>query len=169
MARSAIPTYTTGDLITAAHGNTYWRDNEAYYYALSIAEKERVRVTRTTTQATTSSIAAVTFTAESFDTDSMWTSGAAKRVTFTTAGVYLVSGYAQWHKGTQGNYRIASIRVNGSTIIFANGNAISDDGNASYTPGGLYEFSAADYIELMVQSQENDNLENASLAAIRLD
>lgn len=30
MAYTAIPTYTTGDLITAAHGNTYWRDNIAY-------------------------------------------------------------------------------------------------------------------------------------------
>ena len=34
MARSAIPTYTTGDLITAAHANAYWRDNEAYYYSI---------------------------------------------------------------------------------------------------------------------------------------
>jgi len=33
MARAAIPTYTTGDLITAAHGNTYWRDNEAAHWA----------------------------------------------------------------------------------------------------------------------------------------
>jgi hypothetical protein len=33
MGYTAIPTYTTGDLITAAHGNTYWRDNIAYLYA----------------------------------------------------------------------------------------------------------------------------------------
>lgn len=33
MARAAIPTYTTGDLVTAAHGNTYWRDNEAAHWA----------------------------------------------------------------------------------------------------------------------------------------
>lgn len=33
MARSAIPLYTTNQLITAAHGNTYWRDNEAAHWA----------------------------------------------------------------------------------------------------------------------------------------
>lgn len=33
MARSSIPTYTTGDLVTAAHANTYWRDNEAAHWA----------------------------------------------------------------------------------------------------------------------------------------
>ena len=34
MARTAIPVYVTGDLITAAHANTYWRDNEAYYFSI---------------------------------------------------------------------------------------------------------------------------------------
>ena len=33
MARSAIPLYVTNQLITAAHGNTYWRDNEAAHWA----------------------------------------------------------------------------------------------------------------------------------------
>ena len=28
MARTAIPLYVTNQLVTAAHGNTYWRDNE---------------------------------------------------------------------------------------------------------------------------------------------
>lgn len=34
MAQSSIPSYTTGDLITAAHANTYWRDNEAAHWTL---------------------------------------------------------------------------------------------------------------------------------------
>jgi hypothetical protein len=29
MARTGIPTYTTNQLITASHANTYWKDNEA--------------------------------------------------------------------------------------------------------------------------------------------
>lgn len=33
MARNAIPLYVTNQLITAAHGNTYWRDNEAAHWA----------------------------------------------------------------------------------------------------------------------------------------
>jgi len=33
MARTAIPLYVTNQLITAAHGNTYWRDNEAAHWA----------------------------------------------------------------------------------------------------------------------------------------
>lgn len=38
MAYTAVPTYTTGDLITAAHGNTYWRDNFSYLYDKSIGK-----------------------------------------------------------------------------------------------------------------------------------
>lgn len=37
MARNAIPTYVTGDLITAAHANTYWRDNEAAHWPFTTA------------------------------------------------------------------------------------------------------------------------------------
>ena len=33
MARTAIPLYVTNQLITAAHGNTYWRDNEVAHWA----------------------------------------------------------------------------------------------------------------------------------------
>ena len=33
MARTAIPLYVTNQLITAAHGNTYWRDNESAHWA----------------------------------------------------------------------------------------------------------------------------------------
>ena len=32
MARNAIPAYVTNQTITAAHGNTYWRDNEAAHW-----------------------------------------------------------------------------------------------------------------------------------------
>lgn len=32
MARSAIPLYVTNQLVTAAHSNTYWRDNEAAHW-----------------------------------------------------------------------------------------------------------------------------------------
>jgi hypothetical protein len=37
MARTAIPTSTTNDLITAAWFNTYLRDNESYYYSELVA------------------------------------------------------------------------------------------------------------------------------------
>jgi len=33
MTRNAIPTYTTGQVVSAAHANTYWRDNEAEHWA----------------------------------------------------------------------------------------------------------------------------------------
>lgn len=32
MARSAIPLYVTNQLVTAAHSNTYWRDNESAHW-----------------------------------------------------------------------------------------------------------------------------------------
>lgn len=33
MARSEIPLYTTNQIITSGHGNTYWRDNEAAHWS----------------------------------------------------------------------------------------------------------------------------------------
>lgn len=37
MARTAIPLYVTNQVITAAHGNTYWRDNEAAEWPFTAA------------------------------------------------------------------------------------------------------------------------------------
>jgi len=37
MARNAIPTYVTGQVLTAAHLNTYLRDNEAEHWAQILA------------------------------------------------------------------------------------------------------------------------------------
>ena len=44
MARNEIPTYVTGQLVTAAHGNTYWRDNEAAHWAKILDNFERFMV-----------------------------------------------------------------------------------------------------------------------------
>jgi hypothetical protein len=41
MARTAIPTFVTGHLITAAEGNSWWRDNEAYYYGWKTLDAEQ--------------------------------------------------------------------------------------------------------------------------------
>lgn len=37
MARTEIPTYTTNQLITASHANTYWKDNEAAHWPYTTA------------------------------------------------------------------------------------------------------------------------------------
>ena len=37
MARNVIPTYTTNQLITASHANTYWKDNEAAHWPYTTA------------------------------------------------------------------------------------------------------------------------------------
>ena len=37
MARTVIPLYVTNQVITAAHGNTYWRDNEAAHWPYTAA------------------------------------------------------------------------------------------------------------------------------------
>lgn len=37
MARTAIPVYVTNQVITAAHGNTYWRANEAAHWPYTAA------------------------------------------------------------------------------------------------------------------------------------
>lgn len=96
-------------------------------------------------------LTAVTFPSEVYDTDTMHsTSSNTNRITFTTAGLYIVTAYLLWDSNAVGN-RLAEVRKNGTDILaeeskptggtdlFVGHNICIED-----------EFSAADYIECLV-------------------
>lgn len=94
------------------------------------------------------SLGAIPFNSESFDTNTMHDNATNNtRITFTTAGKYSVSGTVN----TDANAASwAGIRLNGSTYLATNG-----AGNAGATTANgtnvetIYDFAAADYVELM--------------------
>jgi hypothetical protein len=160
MARTAVPTSTTNDLVTAAWFNTYLRDNEAAHWAAiaDLQDKPLCVMSRTTDWNTTSTLAAVTLENEIKDTDDMWGAGAPTRIYFPKNGFYDVSYFVDWASGgTAGDYRVASVFRNGSTTE-ANKIAMSfvPSFGATAVPavsGSIcWYFVAGDYIELKVQA-----------------
>jgi predicted enzyme related to lactoylglutathione lyase len=94
---------------------------------------------------------ALTFNSERFDTDTMHsTSVNTGRITFTTAGTYLVGGSIRWADAASTAAQRLAIRLNGTTKITEALNNHANNGGSPLEVGGrLYPFSAGDYIELV--------------------
>jgi hypothetical protein len=93
----------------------------------------------------------VTWDTETFDTDSMHNpSSNPSRITFTTAGKYIVSGSITFANTNATGARGAHIRLNGSTRIGSHNmqpDSTNDHHKITVTTG-VYEFDATDYVEL---------------------
>lgn len=96
---------------------------------------------------TANTLTALSFDTETFDTDTMHSGGNPTRITFTTAGYYIVTGVVS----TDANASVYSgVRLNGTTYINKEGVGNSGASTANGTTiSFIYQFSAADYIELM--------------------
>lgn len=93
---------------------------------------------------------ALTFDSERFDTDAMHsTASLTGRITFNTAGLYLVTGHVGWATSASTATRLTSIRLNGSTTITE---ALHDNVNQGVAQSvtTLYKFAVNDYVELVV-------------------
>ena len=134
----------------------------------SLLNPPRVGLKVTTDFTSTSSIANVSWETELFDTDTMFNVANDDRITFTTAGLYLISGFVVWSSGTAGSYRHAGIYlVNvgsiGSITVPASSGAV-----VPVTFQAVYKMSAADYVVMKVQSGENETVLEARFNAIKL-
>lgn len=119
----------------------------------------------------------VTFNQEDFDNDTMHsTSVNPTRITFTTAGVYLVNFYSDLAAGNDYARVAAEVLLNGATVI-GYGPLVDKNATASNGPRPtvttIYQFDAADYIEIRVFQDNTANAArnlsaNASVAAVRL-
>ena len=136
---------TSGSVAPAAWGDAV-RDATQY-----LANPPKVRCYNSALISVANSTGqALTFNSERFDTDTMHsTSVNTSRITFTTAGTYLVGGSLQWDTNTTG-YRSVSLRLNGATPISNVSSATRADGFLDQSISSLYAFAAADYLELVV-------------------
>lgn len=145
MAYVTPKTWATNDLATAAQLNQDLRDNVKF---LATPPSCRVFNSATISHATSGSFQYLTFNSERFDTDTMHsTSVSTGRITFTTAGKYLVGGQVKFSVNATG-MRGLQIRLNGATEI---ANVLLDTGTAldtHLTIATYYQFAAADYVEL---------------------
>ena len=95
-------------------------------------------------------VTALAFNSERFDTDGMHDNAVNNsRITFVTAGTYLVSLSVSFATNAVGQ-RIYGIRLNGATTICQDIHAAVSTNQDRTTVSTLYAFSAGDYVEAAV-------------------
>jgi hypothetical protein len=139
-----VITVAADDVHDAADWNTYVRDNESFLF-----KPPRVRVTDGNNQpASDSSQTPITFDTEQFDTDTMHDLGTnPERITFTTAGVYLVGGNIGWASSSAGRRQLR-ILLNGTTQL--NNVVVDVDSVTGHRMNvvTIFDMAANDYVEL---------------------
>ena len=125
--------------------------NEAHVHMLSPPACRVFNSTNLTVSHNT--LTAFTFNSERFDTDTMHdTSTNTGRITFNTAGVYVVTLQFEVTATTDYQHVLGAIRINGSTnIAYHDLGAVTE---GTYPPGmtlsTLYKFAAADFVDATV-------------------
>lgn len=171
------PTTTKGDLIAhdgsdnvrVAVGTDGYRlqaDSAATPGVAWKATDIGCRIKRTTAQTIANdTVTAVAFDAtDEYDTDTMHdTVTNNNRITFNTAGKYIVGTSIRWTANATG-YRSVLIRINGVTgIVQSRLMAVTDASVATDQNVELiYNFAANDYIEVMVRQLSGGNLDVAA-------
>lgn len=146
---------TAGNLITCS------ADGLLAALPAVIADPPACQVTREQNQAiANNTLTAILFNTEAYDTDGMHSlSVSENRVTFTTAGAYVLSSYLIWDKHATGD-RTARIRKNGTdTLAFDSKDAGGSDLYAGHVLHTVEQFAAADYIEILVQQTSGVTLD----------
>ncbi len=110
--------------------------------------KVRVYNSAAISHATNAAFQAVTFNSERFDTDTMHsTSVNTDRLTFTTAGTYLVGGCVQFANNGTG-VRALRLRLGGATDIALVEQPVGGTDTHALEVSTLYAFTAGQYVTL---------------------
>lgn len=177
MAWSTPSSRTTGTLITAAIWNQDVVANpQAIYNVLDYMRIEALAGDRPTVYATggenvsNGATQAVNFTAELIDTDSMLDTGGAnpERITFTTAGLYLITYGLSWSPAASGE-SAAQIWHSVDGVISHCASTNAGVSSPRYAGAVIHDMLAAEYIEFRAWNNTG-GAEDAStrLAAIWL-
>lgn len=166
MAYSTPRTWSAGEFPTAAEFNQDIRDNVAF-----LANPPAVRLTHSTSQSIAEATeTVVTFDTESHDTDTMHGSGNPTRITFTTAGLYVVSfnGFIADSTGTYSD-AYSQLKLNGATVLlYASGLRANTAAGPAYEFTTVRKFAAADYVEVLLYHDNSvnqaRNLNNSNLS-----
>ena len=144
MAYSAPPNFTTGQVVTESDMDTL-SDDISF-----LASPPRCRIYNSAAiSVANASVQALTFNSETFDTDTMHSTAVnTSRITFTTAGTYLVGGGIAFAAAAGGTRRAGIIRLGGATVLKQA--EIRPSVGTTYVPvpSELYSFTAGQYVEL---------------------
>lgn len=119
------------------------------------------RLNRVADQTITSGVAtSILFTNESYDSDDMHsTSSNTSRITFQTAGLYLVGGMFHFAADTTGTYRYLYLLLNGDTNKYLSvqyhPSTLGTDAKETTV---LRYFAAGDYVELQAHHDASTNI-----------
>lgn len=156
MPYTSLPTVGSGDTGTSAWANLV--DTNLDF----LANPPACRVYHSATQSLAdNAFTALVFNSEAYDTDGMHsTSVATGRITFNTAGLYLVTFHGTLDVGTY-NHAEVNLRLNGATTIATGDNMDNATTTFGKTVGfsTVYKFAAAQYVELRIFQ---DNAANAA-------
>jgi len=152
-------TWASGDVLTAADLNTYVRDNVAFN-----ANPPKCRVFNSAAISAANAVdVLVTLDSERFDTDTMHsTTTNPERITFTTAGTYLVGASLAWSDNAAGS-RVIYIRRNGVNRIVQQSTTGTGVANNPIAASTLFYFAANDYVELFAFQNSGSVLTIAAL------
>lgn len=149
-------TISVGELVTVDTMNDEWGGNVAF-----LANPPACRVyNNANISVTDNTLTLVTFNSERFDTDTMHsTSVNTGRLTFTTAGLYMVGFHGRFPAGNDYSAAGAYIRANGSTYLAVNsgGRAVTGSTDLHIGVSTLYKFAAAEYVEFQVHQENTAN------------
>ena len=165
MAFTTPRTYVAGEIHTAAHHNTYERDNIAWIATDSPACRA---FNSANISVTTSAVEqALTLNSERFDNAAVHsTSTNTSRFTVPTGGggKYIATGSITWAANGSGTYRACSLRHNATTRIGQINAAPSASHGSDATVVAIYALAAADYVE-MAATQDSGGALNVNVQA----
>jgi hypothetical protein len=155
-----VPTAPTGDSDLTAASTAFVQD------AIVTHSPPMARIEKNGAQ-TLASGTTTTITTFDVDIDTNAMTTTANRLTFNTAGIYLVNAQVTFEPNNTGNREVI-VRKNGTTnIVVGNFSAATAATNASSNAALMHEFAAADYIELRATQTSAVGLDLATPAQIR--
>lgn len=138
MTRTAIPNFTTGQIITAAFANAYFRDNEAEHWNQISALSAAVN----TKYVAVVSMDAVQLISSGVETNVLWSkndyvdpssmhsiSVNKERLIAPVIGVYLITLFSSFEYNANGNRWAAIRNQNGTTLCHMGGITNVNDGS----------------------------------------
>lgn len=153
------PNFVAGAVLTEAQLDIL-SENETF-----LANPPKCRVFHSAAISTTNGTDKVlTFDSERFDTDTMHSAVTnPSRITFTTAGTYLIGANIEVAANTAG-FRNLKLRLNGTTSI---GELLVPPASASsrLSVSTLYAFAATDFVEVVVHQTSGVALDVLATAA----
>lgn len=152
-----MPYVDPGDVVTGTPIATTWGDNVRNSLQF-LANPPACRVHNSSTQSLTNNVTtALLFNTERFDTDAMHsTSTLTSRITFNTAGIYVVTGHVQLQGDTDYTSIIVTIMLGGGTPLASTRETAPgvSANQKQFSVATIYKFSVGQYVELTV-NQEN--------------